>query len=123
MANGQFSHLEIPADDLDRARRFYSGVFGWELSDLPGMPDYPLFSFGQIESAGGAIGKRGDSAGERLRVYIEVDSIDPVLERVPGLGGKVTTPRTQIPGQGWFGVIEDSEGNELGLFESEAAQS
>ena len=25
-------HFEIPADDLDRAKSFYSSVFGWDLS-------------------------------------------------------------------------------------------
>ena len=31
-------HFEIPADDLDRARTFYSSVFGWQLQtmDMPG---------------------------------------------------------------------------------------
>lgn len=118
MAHGQFSHLEMPADDLDRARRFYTEVFGWELGDVEGMPDYPLFSFGQIDGAGGAIGKRGESAAERMRVYIDVDAIDPVLDRVRAMGGTVITPRTDIPGQGWFAVFNDTEGNELGLFEN-----
>ena len=118
MAHGQFSHLEIPADDLDRARRFYTEVFGWELGDVEGMPDYPLFTFGQIDSSGGAIGKRGENAGDRMRVYLSVDAIDPVLDRVTAMGGTVTTPRTDIPGQGWFAVFSDTEGNEFGLFEN-----
>ena len=117
MSHGQFSHLEIPADDPARARRFYSELFGWEIGEMPGFPDYFLFSFGEISRSGGAVGKRGESAGESLRVYLNVDAIDPVLARVPELGGTVTTPRTEIQGQGWFAVIDDSEGNESGLFE------
>ncbi len=26
-------HFEIPVDDLDRAKKFYSSIFGWELQD------------------------------------------------------------------------------------------
>lgn len=118
MAHGQFTHIEIPADDLKRAKRFYSELFGWQLGDVEGMPDYPLFTFGKIDSAGGALGKRGDSIADHLRVYLDVDSIDPVLGRVPDLGGKVKTPRSEIQGWGWFAVIDDSEGNEIGLFEA-----
>ncbi len=25
-------HFEIPADDLERAKKFYGSIFGWELS-------------------------------------------------------------------------------------------
>jgi len=28
-------HFEIPADDLDRAKAFYSAVFGWQLQTMP----------------------------------------------------------------------------------------
>ena len=72
---------------------------------------------GDIERAGGAIGKRNESTGDRLRVYMVVPAIDNVLGRVPELGGTVKETRTEIPGQGWYAVIDDSEGNELGLFE------
>ena len=28
-------HFEIPADDVDRAKKFYGSVFGWELQTMP----------------------------------------------------------------------------------------
>ena len=121
MAHGQISHIEFPADDLKRAGRFYSELFGWDLGEMPQFPDYLLFSMGTIERAGGAIGKRGESVGRQLRLYIEVDAIDPLLAKVRGLGGTVVTPRTEIPGQGWYAVVQDSEGSEVGLFEGQPA--
>lgn len=121
MAHGQITHIEFPADDTDRARRFYSELFGWKLEAYPNFPGYFLFSTGPAVSAGGAIGERGKSVGDRLRVYVEVDSIDDVTARVPELGGTVTTPRTEIPGQGWYGVVVDPEGTEIGLYEGQAA--
>lgn len=117
MAHGQITHVEFPADDLERARHFYSELFGWQFGEMEQFPGYLLFNTGSAE-AGGAVGLRGQSIGERLRVYIEVDSIDDVLARVADLGGSVTTARTDIPGQGWFAVIDDSEGNEVGLYEA-----
>jgi predicted enzyme related to lactoylglutathione lyase len=119
MAHGQITHIELPADDPARARRFYSELFGWDISEMEQFPDYFLFSFGQIERAGGAIGKRGESVGEHLRVYVEVDSIETVLPNVEGLGGKIVLPKTVIEGQGWYAVIKDSEGSEIGLYESQ----
>jgi predicted enzyme related to lactoylglutathione lyase len=118
VANGQLTHVEFPADDLERVKRFYSGLLGWEISDLPEFADYPLFTFGEIKSAGGAFGLRGKNVGQRLRVYIDVDSLDATLPKVEPLGGKVIEPKTEIPGQGWYAVINDTEGTELGLYES-----
>jgi len=118
MAHGQMSHLELPADDTARARRFYEGVFGWEFGEMPEFPDYLLFSFGTIERAGGAIGKRDQSAGHEMRLYIEVDSIDQALPRIESLGGKVTMGKTEITGQGWYAVFDDTEGNTLALYEN-----
>lgn len=118
MAHGQITHIEFPADDTGRAQRFYRELFGWEFQAIPGFDNYFLFSAGAIEQSGGAVGQRGQSTGEKLRVYVTVDSIDEVLAKVPGLGGKVTTPKAEIPGQGWYAVIEDSEGSEVGLYEN-----
>ena len=117
MAHGQITHIEFPADDPARARKFYSELLGWQIAEMEGFADYFLFSFGAIASAGGAIGLRGKTTGTKMRVYAEVDSIDELLPRVAELGGTVIEKKTEIPGQGWYAVINDTEGNELGLYE------
>lgn len=43
MATGEISHVEIPADDPERAKRFYSAVAVWEFGEMEGYPDYWLF--------------------------------------------------------------------------------
>src|SRR5919107_1531872 len=116
MAQSQISHIEFPADDTARAQRFYSELFGWDFQEMEGYGGYFMFSSGTIERSGGAIGRRGQSTGDKVRVYITCESIDDVVARVPELGGTVVTPRTEIPGQGWYAVILDSEGSELGLY-------
>ena len=98
MAQGQLTHIEIPADDPARARAFYGGLLGWETSEMPEFPNYFLFSFGQVDRSGGAIGKRGESVGDKLRIYFDVDSLDATLAKVAGLGGKVVMAKTEIPG-------------------------
>ena len=118
MAHGQITHIEFPADDTDRAQAFYKGLFGWDFEGYEAVPGYFLFNTGSIDSAGGAVGQRGTATGEKLRIYVTVDSIDAALAKVPGLGGKVTMPKTEIPGQGWYAVVDDSEGSEVGLYEN-----
>jgi predicted enzyme related to lactoylglutathione lyase len=118
MSHGQITHIEFPADNTDRARRFYSELFGWQFQEYEALPGYFLFTTGAIDSSGGAVGQRGTAVGDQLRIYITVDSLDDLLPKVEGLGGKIVLGKSAIPGQGWYAVIGDSEGSELGLYEN-----
>jgi len=121
MSKGQIAHVEIPADEPDRAQRFYGELFGWQFRAMPEYEDYFLFTAGDGDgSVGGAIGKRNVSAPNQVRNYISVDSIDDAVAQVPGLGGTVTEPKQEVPGQGWFAVCTDPEGNEFALWQSTA---
>ncbi|MGH2417306.1 MAG: VOC family protein, partial [Candidatus Limnocylindria bacterium] len=73
------------------------------------------------EGMAGAIGKRGEMAPDAVRTYVQVDSIDETLPRVRELGGNVIEEKSEVPGQGWYAVFTDSEGNELALWESPPA--
>jgi predicted enzyme related to lactoylglutathione lyase len=120
MKQGDFTHFEIPADDPDRAKAFYSGLFDWSFADpIPGFDGYHLFTtpVGQ-EGMGGAIGKRGENAPEKLRTYVHVDSVEASLQKVAELGGTIVEAKAEVPGQGWYGVFSDTEGNEIALWES-----
>jgi predicted enzyme related to lactoylglutathione lyase len=119
MQHGDFTHVEIPADDTGRAKRFYGELFGWSFQEVPGFEGYHLFvtPAGQ-EGVGGAIGQRGASAPDTMRTYVHVDSIDALLPRVPDAGGRVVEAKREVPGQGWYAVLADSEGNEIAVWES-----
>jgi predicted enzyme related to lactoylglutathione lyase len=119
MAHGEINHIEFPADDPQRAMAFYTAVAGWEFSAMEGMPDYWVFRSG--EGYGGGIGKRGVSVGQVVRDYIEVSSIDDAIAGAERTGGTVKEPKQEIPGMGWFAVLNDPEGNEVGLFQSSRA--
>ncbi len=75
MAHGEYNHIEIPYDNEERAKGFYSGVFGWQFSQMPNFEGYDLYTAGPGE-LGGGLGKRGESAGDTTRNYIQVDSVD-----------------------------------------------
>src|SRR6266853_4025973 len=32
--------FEIPADNVERAKKFYGALFGWKIEKFPGMTDY-----------------------------------------------------------------------------------
>ncbi len=116
MAHGEINHVEFPADDPERAMRFYSAVAGWEFGEMPDMPGYHLFQ--SAEGYGGAIGQRGVNIAAQLRLYIQVTSIEDALTASSANGGTTIEPKTDIPGWGWYAVVRDPEGTEIGLFEA-----
>ena len=119
MAKGEITHIEFPADDPGRAKRFYGAVAGWEFGEMEGFPDYWLFR--TSEGSGGGLGTRGGSVSGVVRVYITVDSLEQAVSAAEANGGTVITPPSEVPGQGRYAALNDPEGNEIGLWENAPA--
>ena len=116
MARGEITHIEFPADDTDRAKRFYTAVAGWTFGETDGMPGYFMFRNGP--ESGGAVGRRGESTGAQLRIYITVDSLEDACAAAEASGGTVVEQPTDIGGgMGRFAVVRDTEGTEVGLWQ------
>ena len=118
-------HFEIPADDAERAKAFYSTVFDWEMQDFPDMQytimmTTPIDEQSQRPTTPGAINGGLMSRSKETPtpvITIGVDSVEEALKKVEAQGGTVITPSTPIPGMGAFGYFKDSEGNVMGLFQ------
>jgi len=114
--HGEFSHIEFPADDVERAKSFYGNVFGWQFDAMDGYEGYFLYTAGPGD-LGGGIAIRGQNAPQNVRNYISVDDVDAAVAKVAANGGSVVVPKTDI-GIGWYAAVTDTEGNELGLYRS-----
>jgi predicted enzyme related to lactoylglutathione lyase len=114
-------HFEIPTDDPERAGAFYSGVFGWNVQQW-GTADYWPMTTGEAPGSGygaeGAMAPRSQAA-EGVLVYVGVDDIDAALARVKDARGSVIADKTPIPAIGWSAHVRDTEGNLIGLFQSD----
>jgi predicted enzyme related to lactoylglutathione lyase len=115
MAHGDITHIDIPADDVGRASAFYGAVFGWSIAEVPGYEGYPMWRAPNGISGGGIAARQGSLTYPRS--YVEVDSIDAVSKAVEANGGSVTLPKSAISDTSWYAVINDTEGNQIGLFE------
>ena len=112
-------HFEIPADDIERAKKFYSALFGWEFSTVPGFDDYWGFYTGDpAQDAGGALMAR-QAEGQGIVNYLQVESVEEYVTKVEELGGQVLYPKSPVPGMGWFAQFLDTEGNCFAIWESD----
>jgi uncharacterized protein len=109
--------FEIPADDIKRAQKFYSSLFGWKIKAFPNMEDYwHIDSGGADASPDGAIMKK-ICQEHPVTNYIMVDSVSRAAAKVEKLGGKIHKPKTAVPGMGYFSICVDTENNVFALWE------
>jgi len=115
MAHGDITHIDIPVTDKERAKGFYAGLFGWQIQAPPGFEDYPMWR-APNQISGGGLAPR-DGGFDQPRSYVEVDSIDDTLAKVAGLGGTVLMEKSEISPTSWWAVLQDPDGNRIGLYE------
>jgi predicted enzyme related to lactoylglutathione lyase len=131
-------HFEIPADDVDRAKKFYSNLFGWKIEKVPGMNtnnnnngkltsvatgepiEYWMITTtddkGNKALSGGLMKRQMPE--HRLTNYINVSSVDEYKSKVEEAGGKVVAPKHAVPGMGYFALCLDTENNPFAIWET-----
>jgi predicted enzyme related to lactoylglutathione lyase len=121
-------HFEVPYDDADRARAFYSTVFGWSIQPVPefeynfvqtgptsdqGMPSEPGFIGGGMMARQGPI--------DRPVITINVEDMQAALAKVAEHGGAAVGEPMEVGDMGVAAYFTDSEGNLMGLWQSRSA--
>ena len=118
-------HFELPFDDAERANGFYAAVFGWQSRQWDGPEEYYLQETGTEDEPygiGGALIARESALNDGgTLVVIGVDDLDTYVAKVTAAGGAIVTPRTPVPGVGWFVNFRDPEGNVVGIFQDDSA--
>lgn len=108
-------HFEISADDTERAKQFYSGVFGWDFQDVGGPMEYSLVRTGEGPGIDGGMFKRRGQVGHVNT--IDVPSVDEFAASVIAHGGEIVVPKNAIPGIGWLVYGKDTEGSIFGMLQ------
>jgi predicted enzyme related to lactoylglutathione lyase len=113
--------VEIPVTDFDRAKKFYSELFQFEMPvmDMHGSQmGFLLFDM-QKGGIGAAIVKGAEysPSSSGCKVYLNGgDDLNVILNRVEAAGGKVLEPKTEVSKEvGFFAGFMDTEGNHIYL--------
>jgi predicted enzyme related to lactoylglutathione lyase len=115
--------FEIQADEPEHAVRFYSAVFGWQFTKVPGLPvEYWII---QTEKMRGGLLKRpapvpAPPSGTNAYVCsMEVANYDATAATILKNGGIVAMPKFAVPGTCWQGYFVDPHGNTFGIFQAD----
>jgi uncharacterized protein len=121
---GSFSWSELHTRDIDAAKGFYPGVFGWRADDRAfGDVQYTVWMLGD-EGIGGGMAMDASFPAElpsHWMVYFAVEDADASAAKAQELGATVTVPPTDIPEVGRFAVITDPQGATFSIIKNVAA--
>ena len=105
-------HIEIPVTNIEKAKEFYSKVFGWTIKEKLG---FTLFDTGT--SPPGSFSKVDKVKTGGCLFYIAVEDIEKKLKEIEKAGGKVVRKKREISQEGRDALFEDVFGNVMYLFE------
>jgi predicted enzyme related to lactoylglutathione lyase len=108
-------HVEFHSNAPEKTKSFLKNVFGWKFEDMPAM-NYSMFT--PPSAPGGGL-QQAENLPAGVLDYVLSTDIEDSLRKVTSSGGAVVMPKQEIPGMGWFAVIQDPTGITLALYEAQ----
>lgn len=114
-------YFEIQADDLARAKKFYTAIFNWQFVKEENLP----IEYYRIEMAGiyGGLLPRPAKTPPPMHgtnafvCSIQVEDFDATAQKILDQGGQIALEKFAVPGKCYQGYFLDPEGNTFGLFQ------
>ena len=109
-------HFAIYIDDMNRAKTFYTNLFGWNFNSY-GPEDFLQIKHSNKKNAqliGALQSRKYNPLDKRINGFecsIEVDDIDTIIQAISENGGKIIIPKTEISHVGWLVKFLDTEKN------------
>jgi len=113
--------FEIPAENFERAVKFYESVLGVQFDALCDCETEKMAFFPEEnDQCPGAISWAKDfrPSKDGVLIHFQVENMETAMTTIEKNGGKIIQAKTKIEaeGRGYFSLFIDSEGNRLGLY-------
>jgi predicted enzyme related to lactoylglutathione lyase len=105
-------HFEIGCKDLEKTGAFYTDIFGWTKSPMPGGS---LIETNSTEGIQGHMTSLGHEPHQYITFYIQVDDINATLTKIEAAGGKKIVGPISLPDKRQFAWFSDPGGNMVAL--------
>ena len=107
---------ELQARDLEKAKKFYTALFGWTLKD---SPEYSEFHIGERAVGGMMQSQAPEGVPSFWLPYFAVDDCDATAKTAGGAGAAVHVPPMNIEKVGRFAVLADPQGASFAVIKLE----
>jgi hypothetical protein len=120
-------HFEIYGDDPKKLAGFYQSLFGWQISEVPGMEYWMIHTVAtddkgmpqQAGSINGGMMKRPMPEARAWLNYVTVKSLDETVKKAQSMGAKLVRPKSPVPKMGWFAILTDPEMNTFAIWQED----
>ena len=123
--HGAPSWVDLATTDLNAAKEFYSGLFGWSYIDQQmGEMGIDTYSMAMVNDAATATiyelgpGQVRSETKPEWHVYVTVDDIDTALGNVQKRGDTILVGVTDVDPAGRVAVVEDPTGCQTTLWQA-----
>jgi predicted enzyme related to lactoylglutathione lyase len=119
---GTFCWADLGTTDVDSAKSFYTGLFGWSAEDAPAgeAGTYTVFRLDGKDVCGlyeQPEGQRSQGVPPNWQSYVSVEEADAAAERAKSLGGAVLAEPFDVMDRGRMAVVQDPTGAVFSLWE------
>jgi predicted enzyme related to lactoylglutathione lyase len=112
---GAFCWNELYTSDIDGAKSFYGGLFGWEWNEFEQSPDPYFVIMNEGRGNGGVRELAQPGVPPHWLVYFAVDDVDSGLSKAGELGGETLLGNTDI-GIARIAIVKDPQGAAFALY-------
>lgn len=119
---GTFSWVELSTTDPASAKKFYGGLFGWDLVDMPAGPDM-IYTMAELKGKSVAAlfqqseQETAQGVPPHWNSYVSVASADESAAKAKGLGGTILLDPFDVMDVGRMAVIQDPTGAIFSVWE------
>lgn len=117
--DGTVCWADLSTSDTEKAKDFYSGLFGWKIAAAEQDPSGYL----HIENGSNMIGgiphteNRDPQVPSHWLVYFLVSDVDAAAKKARDLGGQYLVLPQEIPETGRMAILKDPQGAVFALFQ------
>jgi predicted enzyme related to lactoylglutathione lyase len=111
------SWVDMNSGQIDQAKEFYAGLFGWTCPEGP--PEAGGYTVCELrgKTVAGIGSMAPPGAPPMWMTYINVSDVDATLEKVEANGGTVFMPAMDVLEAGRMAIFGDSVGAAIGLWQ------
>lgn len=115
---GTPSWVDLSAEDFEGARKFYAGVFGWEIP--PGDENFGGYSNAKVKGkmVAGMSPRMDESQPSTWNVYLAVKSADATAQKIKDNGGQLAFDPMDVGEFGRMAFAIDPQGAMFGIWQA-----
>jgi predicted enzyme related to lactoylglutathione lyase len=115
---GTFCWVDLMAADQDAAKRFYTGLFGWDYQDFPiGEGTFYSLALRDGKPVAAITPLPGEGMPPHWNCYVSVEDADAAAARAQEGGATVILAAGDVGESGRLAMIQDPQGAILGLWQ------